>query len=460
MPEHFLTPAGHPAAAATKLRSVLLLCYHYPPSKEVGGKRVLALAKFLAARDIAVTIVTGSVGAIPPSEFDDRITVRQIADPKPLAIGLLVNGKRRMRSFLFFRKGIDRPEGTTGNTAHASSAPQESALGLKHWFFRFVHVVDDHKKWAWITARRTVEIGHERAVDLIWASGPPMSGLLAAANAAKRLNCPLIMDLRDPWLYPGNPPLLRMEARVARRLERFVVKQAAAIVSTSPGLTMALQARYPDKSDRIHTVMNGFDGQPAARSTDTQGRLRIVFAGALYYNRDPFPFFAALDELLGTPGVDASKVEVIFVGECDSYKGRDLKTALAGTRSGQVVQIRPPVAASEVARIYEQATVLLNFAQGQLIQVPAKTFEQLTAGRELLIICEAQSDTARIARQIPGVRVVVPGDQAGLRGALEDLYRRHVTEGTLTPPDLTGIAQFSRDSQNEKLLEIFRSPLK
>jgi hypothetical protein len=87
------------------------------------------------------------------------------------------------------------------------------------------------------------------------------------------------------------------------------------------------------------------------------------------------------------------------------------------------------------------------------MQIPAKTFELLIAGRELLFFCENDSDTARVAKQLHGIKVA-SGDPTELRDILSDLYDRHVRQGTSELPGQDKVANFSREIQNAAFLEV------
>jgi glycosyltransferase involved in cell wall biosynthesis len=247
----------------------------------------------------------------------------------------------------------------------------------------------------------------------------------------------------------------RLHAYFRRRLESWVLRHADAIVCTSPSLAAMLRKRFPTRAAAIHCIPNGFD-DPPVQPVATGQRLNIVFGGALYANRDPFPFLDALSLLLADPGVDASRVRVVLVGECDSYKGVDVRGWLTGKTAGKVTQIFPKVGAEELKSFYADATVLLNLAQGQPMQIPAKTFEQLASGRELLLLCESDSDTGRIVNGIPGVHRVDGNDVEAIRAVLRDLYERHVVHGSTLAPRPEQITQFSRLEQNRRLVELFR----
>jgi hypothetical protein len=237
-------------------------------------------------------------------------------------------------------------------------------------------------------------------------------------------------------------------------VERYILRRAAYVTTTSPSLSTRLQRSYPEIADRISCIYNGFDESPLPQRANTGSRLAIVYAGTLYLNRNPFPFLEAVGHLLTQPDVDASRVEVLFAGECEQYRGISLRSWLAERPWGGAVTIYPRLDAQELEQLYGRATLLLNFAEGQRLQVPAKTFELLALGRELLVLCEPDSDTAMLVRSIGGVSCVQSRDETALRGLLRDVYRRHVIEGTLRAPSPRDIEEYSRSAQNKLFLAV------
>jgi hypothetical protein len=236
-----------------------------------------------------------------------------------------------------------------------------------------------------------------------------------------------------------------------------MVAYASAVTTASPGIAAALRDAYPQHAAKMHVVLNGFDGEPLAPVLQTGHRLNILFAGILYTNRDPFPFLEALERLLARPGVDASRVTVRFVGNCESYRGQSLAEWLKNRRAARVVQLVSEVAPEELKPFINEATVLLNFAQGQRGLIPAKTFEHLASGRELLAVCEADSDTGRLLDSVRGSVRLNPGDQAALDAALVDLYQRHVVDGAPRVPSPEDVRRYSRSGQNQLFMRVVSS---
>jgi len=298
-----------------------------------------------------------------------------------------------------------------------------------------------------------VRAGREYSATVILASGPPHSGLLAGAWAARRLGVPYVADLRDPLsdILAVDHPDRRVELWLLRLLERWTMRSAAAVTSTSATVASLLAGRNMDISDKIHVIRNGYDGTVARPLTETGGRLSILFAGVLYVRRTPYPLLAALEELLSRPEVDAARVRLTFMGgKVGGFSDQALKSWIRGKRCAAVVRILPAQSPAAVADEVADATVLLNLAQQQHLHVPAKTYEHLAAGREVLLICEDDCETAQV---VAGIRGVIQADQSDpetLTRVLLDLYNRHVVTRTLRVPSEEDIRSFSRAQANER----------
>jgi glycosyltransferase involved in cell wall biosynthesis len=269
----------------------------------------------------------------------------------------------------------------------------------------------------------------------------------------------LIVDLRDPWAIGFAKAMMdrAFPLWVTRYFERRVLPHAAAITVTTDDLAQALVKAYPILQGKIHVVRNGYDGDPRPAMRATGHRLSILFAGELYVNRNPFEFLEAVERLLARTDADPSKVEVIFIGHCESFGDIRLRDWMSGKRCDAVTQVLPPVPASELLSYIERATLLINFAQGQPWAIPAKTYEHMASGHELLVLCESDSATGRLINGIAGVSVVDPRNAIQLDNTLNDLYRRHVVEGVPRAPSDEDAAPFSRKRQSELFVSLVES---
>ena len=436
----------------TPSSTVLIISFAFHPSNEIGARRTTALARYLADRGIRVLVVSafGYQPVAPGSEVFPGVISVPVGRPRRPWLDLLVRLKRWVSS----RREAEaaEPLAIAADGVEPDSARASLQARLRERYFRVIYFIDHFKKWSWYAARAAVRAGREHRAALILVSAPPHSTLLAAAWAARRLGIPFVADMRDPWsdVLAVMHPDRRVELGVLRALESRVMRRAAAVTSTSAAAAALLIDRDSTLAGRIHVIRNGYDGEIAPPLTRTGGRLSMLYAGVLYVRRTPYPLLAALERLLRRPDVEPGRVQLTFMGDkVGTFSDQALTRWLQGKRCAAVVRIVSQQSADAVAQEVAQATVLLNLAQQQGLHVPAKTFEQLASGREILLICEEDCETAHVAAGIRGVTRVDQSDPQVLDAVLLDLYRRHVIEGTACVPAAADVRQFARAPANE-----------
>jgi glycosyltransferase involved in cell wall biosynthesis len=264
------------------------------------------------------------------------------------------------------------------------------------------------------------------------------------------------MDLRDPWV--GNGFWTRefrsaLRDAIESRLERHCLRRADCVTVASPGIGNALRGRVPEAAGKLQLVLNGYDGALSPAPQPSR-RLRLLYAGSLYFNRDPFPLLEALHALVNTAGIARERVDFTLVGDCRRWNDQDLEAWVRAHGMEDCVHILPPVAPSRVGSLLANAEVLVNFAQGQPDQIPAKLYEYLASGREMLLLAEKHSDAARVTRDSGAGRIVEPQDREGLRTVLRELYTFYVERGLAYAPDGRVIGTYSRTHQNGRFMDL------
>ena len=440
---------------------IIVLAYHFSPSLEVGARRMSALAHHLRANGQLVTVVSAFERL--ESLAKDDMRAKELRDYELIRVPVHTGGALRflvrMRNLLR-RAGLPSPGSQSADPAasiRVETPGSGARASLRRLVLAIVHLLDDKKRWSLQAAMRLMRAPRAGRAAVMIVSSPPLSPLLAAIVAGRWLRVPVIVDLRDPIFLRTELGMAdnRFYSQWGRRaLERYVLRRAAHVTTTSPSLHRLLRTSYPEVADRISCIYNGFDEDPLPPRAATGNRLVILYAGALYLSRNPFPFLEAVGDLFTHPEIDARRVELHFAGECDEYCGVPLRGWLAGRPWSDVVTIHPRLESAELGKLYDRATLLLNFAEGQRMQVPAKTFELLARGRELLVLCEPEGDTASIVRGISGVSCAQSSDPIALRALLRDIYRRHVVDGTLRAPLAAEIARYCRSAQNERFVEL------
>ncbi len=432
----------------------LLLFMHFYPSSEVGARRMSAYARVVASAGLDVFVVSafGNASMSNNTQISPGVFAVPVLAPTSLLIGRLVRLKRWIRRFMRHSPSVDVPP----IARRPTFAPISLLSHMGRQLLSAVTVIDCNKKWAALAYRRALRLALQRKVKVVITSGPPYSGVLCAVALANRLNIPLIADFRDPMVSADSQakPTWNMHRWFRQLLEKRIVRRADIITCASPGIATHLAARYPMSEAKLKVVMNGYDGNISRRSVDTNHTLKFVFAGDLYINRDAVPFLEALEHLLKQKHVDPKRISVEFIGARESPLWLRLRQWLPKRRCEQVVSLIPELPEEQMRSYVDAATVLLNFAQWQPMQIPAKTFEHLASGREILAVSEAGSDTSNLLDRVPGVHRISPEDPEAMYRVLDDLYRRHVIQGRLRPLQDRYVTPYSREFQNRVLLEV------
>jgi hypothetical protein len=438
--------------------SILLVSYHFYPSNEIGARRPTAFARFLVDKGLRVAVVSafGGLDIQPGSQVLPGVVAVPVQRPARTFIDTVV----------FFKRKISRTRIVASFQGSATAAPSSADMPstgfwvrIRDLYFRMVYFIDEYKSWGRRAYNAAVREGEMHPPRLILSSSPPPTVLWVGALAARRLHVPHIVDLRDPWsdiiaeLYPTR----LIELALARKIEGWVMRSAAAITSTGTRVADLLIQRQPELAPKTSVVRNGYDGGVRHDSQDTGGRLAIFFAGELYLNRDPFPLLNAVERLVSRPDVDLSRVRVTFMGRKTEYAGKSFVGWLEGKSCAAVVKFVSSQPPEVVARTTLESTVLLNLAQHQPLSIPAKTFEHLASGRENLLLCEDDSECAQLVAKIPGVLHVDPRNEQALDRMLFDLYERHVIQGRLRAPLQQDVTAFSRDTANDIFWQIMKS---
>jgi hypothetical protein len=438
--------------------SILLVSYHFYPSNEIGARRPTALARFLVDKGLRVAVVSafGGQDIEPGSQVLPGVVAVPVRRPSRTFTNTVVFFKRK----IYRAKPVATVQGGENVMSSSVDAPSMNFWArIRYEYFRIVYFIDEYKSWGRRACRAAIREGKGHPPSLVLSSSPPPTALWVGMVAARRLRVPHIVDLRDPWtdtIATQHPPR-PIELALARKIEGWVMRSAAAITSTGTRVAGLLIQRQPELTPKTFVVRNGYDGAVRHAASDTGGRLAILFAGELYLNRDPFPLLHALERLLSRPDVDASRVRVTFMGRKTEYAGRSLVGWLDGKRCAAVVNFVPPQPPEVVAEKTLESTVVLNLAQHQPLSVPAKTFEHLASGRENLLLCEDDSESAHLVAKIPGVLQVDPRNVEALDRVLHDLYERHVIQGQLRAPTQQEVATFSRAAANDKFWQVMRS---
>ncbi|MBM9616714.1 glycosyltransferase [Desulfobulbus rhabdoformis] len=252
------------------MKTIALLTGSFPPVNIVGALRPFRLAKHLGRAGWRVLVMTHPP---KPEQSLDKELLNEL-DPSC--------------EILY----VTRPE----NVQRKSSQLKRRALGTTREYLQKIirPDLDVLHIPAFISAFRTAF--QQQAVDVLLTTSPTHSIHLAGLFIKKQFNLPWIVDFRDPWddyIITGSADIRHP---VERYLEKKVVRNASALISTTKTYSRILSNRHPDVDrDIFFTVTNSFCSEKIPQdSVKSKDKFIICYTGIFYPSKDPYEFFRAL----------------------------------------------------------------------------------------------------------------------------------------------------------------------
>ena len=227
--------------------------------------------------------------------------------------------------------------------------------------------------------------------DVLYAISTPLTTPMAAAAAARILDVPWVLEVRDLW--PDVPiqmgalpsPLLQ---RLLRWAERRLYHDAAHVITVSPDMTTHVESTGVP-SAQVTTLPQGTDcallDRPDASSpADLRAAHRlgsrpvVLYAGAFGRANDIPTLLAAADRLAGR-----SEALFVFIGH--GYHASDIESE---ARRLPNVRHIPPQPRHRMMPWFRLATVsLVSFIDRPVLgtNAPAKLFDSLAADTPVLV---------------------------------------------------------------------------
>ena len=439
---------------------VLFISFHFYPSNEIGAVRPTEIVKSLYG-DYDVDLISEKMDKKQEElkkNFHFVDILYSITDgPKIIDFIWMQIKKYRAR----YKK---KPSETNLNpnfgveevSTHAEKANFKACCRQR--FLSYLAFLDSLKIWTLQAVMRIFWLFLKgRRYDLIVSSGPPFAVNIVALLSSKLFRAPWVMDARDPIVMDSDAPpkgIALVGPMIEKYLENVYLHSALKIIVTAPSLKVALQSKYPQCANKISLVYNGFDKVVTDGSSDCPGVLKMIYGGALYLNRDPIPLFNAISDFLSVTEVDRQKISFDLYGKCEDWRGLDLKAWLRQHGLDDVIKIHGQVSPEKIQRLTKECNVIVNFSQGQSMQIPAKTFEHISMSREILLLSEHHSDAAQLVEKNGFGRVA---DTDEIPAVLADLYHFYVIDQNQFVSDTSRIMLYSRQNQNRRWLKVVKT---
>jgi len=321
--------------------------------------------------------------------------------------------------------------------------------------------------WKFAAIRAGMRMIDEFKPDVLWSTYPIATAHLIASRLHEKSGIPWIADFRDPMAHDGFPADPQVWQSF-KAIEEVAIANASYCVFAAPGAARLYKSRYPQASDKIKVVENGFDEESFAGlsvkqepESELQRKARpmvLLHSGIIYASeRDPTQLFQALGRAKATNVFSPADMRIRFRASVNDGLLRDLAESNGAL---DFIELCPGVPYREA--LEEMTTVdalLVMQASNCNDQIPAKIYEYLRAGKPILALTDPVGDTAGVLRNA-GLATISRLDSAEeILSALVALLREW-RSGCAQLPEVSAVTQLSRRARSQILVTILADAIK
>jgi len=433
-------------------KRILVISYHFFPDPAVGAKRPTELAKTLKQEGWEVDVFTKYIGSAAREKRKNDKSFGKIYSlyQHPGIINPIWMTLKRFR-------GTDKASGqmTEGGLSEPETRSAESLkFRLKRYIISAQSILDASKSWVWVSLLLLLYLKvKRRKYDAVLSSSPISSAHLIGLAAKTLFHARWIADIRDPiTMWSEVSPVCRsaFRFRIENYLEKKYYRAADLIVVTSPSLKSELCDSLDIDPTKVHLIYNGYDGKLKSQRSEWNDQIQMIYAGAIYLNRNPFPVFEAIKELIAEGTIRKESIILDLFGDCETWKGHDLVGWVRDNGLEDIICFHGNVSAEELDPHLHNADILLNLAQGQKKQIPAKTFEYLKFRAVQFLVAEPDSDISRFLSE-NDFGVVAGVTKAEIKQKLAaTISEIKSSDALIDLPKKDGKEEYSRENQNKK----------
>ena len=296
-------------------------------------------------------------------------------------------------ALMFWRKLLLRRGFTPGSSmteqlgAKMPQGQRRLAGKLVQWYQALLTYPDAESTWIQPAVSAALSAAQTVRFDAILSSAPYSSSHYAALCLKKQLNIPWVADLRDLWTQNHNYPFFAPRRRLDEFCERRLLRQADAVVTTSPDWA---RTEEDFLGLAVESITNGYE-PPRDEQPKPDEKFTLVYTGPVYEGKqDPEIIMLALKSLLDKQLLDPEQVRLEFLGQQREFLAALIKKH--GLESVVFQRGRVPHAESVAKQRRAQVLLFFQWEASRKGVYTTKLFEYLAARRPILATGDYSSD--------------------------------------------------------------------
>lgn len=363
------------------MKKVLIISYHFPPLNTMGAKRYGIMCKYMKLYGYEPMVLTTNVPQKLEAGFSNQADIKQYN----------LNNEMEIIRIGKFQKSIVKSAGIN----FFLSLLEERKLVLRSL---------DSNSYGWYEECRKAAILKDlRKIvkpDIILATFPDIGDVYVAKYLSELWSVPYVVDIRDLISeYAEVDQGYRKSFIIDNMIEKWLLKDAAALVAVTSGFKNILRHKYHKKTI---TIFNGWDDKIYDNMKNEEPTENYMYYAGRFYEHRISSFEILLDALQESSNKD---IKFIIRGTGSGELLRKLEKMVKSKKLQDRVYILPPVKEEIVKKEQEKARIHIVFSDTDdtkdylLSTIPGKLMELLAYSSPILAVAADKSEIAQVLRQ-------------------------------------------------------------
>jgi hypothetical protein len=374
------------------MKKVLLITYHWPPSGGVTVLRCLKIVKYLREFGWEPVVLTAKNASYP---FTDEGNFKDIPE------GIEIIKVPIWEPVGWFKKLSGRAKNEPIQNITSTASKDRSWIDeLSIWIRGNFFIPDARKFWIRPSVRYLTNYLKSNRIDAIFTDGPPHTNTVIGMRISRKTGIPWLADFQDPWTQVDYYKDFKISAwadKKHRKLEQEVFQTASKITIASDHWKTELESIGAKNVDVIYY---GYDEDDfMAFKEKPHDKLVFFHGGVLGRDRNPENLFKVIAELRASEKEKYDHIAIRLAGEVDI----EVKRSIKANGLTDITSYLGMLPRHEVYGEYANSDLLIlpvNKADNAKGRIPAKLFEYLRTGKQILAFGPEDGDVARIIKEM------------------------------------------------------------
>lgn len=320
-----------------------------------------------------------------------------------------------------------------GNTPFDKAAGRKAVGNIPDWLAAparfassFVYLPDNKKGWIRPAVDKAVELHELFQFNAVFATAPPYSNLMIAAELKTRLKLPVLMDFRDDWFgshlisYPTPFHKAKM-----KKMEQQCLLHADVVTAINGFMLESLRSRNERKGLRFEVLEQGFDPEDISVSDSKKHEIkddiiRVLYNGLFYGENQPDTFLKGVRLLLDEQPDLENRVKLVFQGGLQA----DHLALIKKLGLEELIENRGYITHKEALRGLASADLVwfvVGHKKNAAQVTTGKLFEYIGSRKIILGLVPGNGEAARLLKTLKAGFIADPQDSLSVKKVLSQI---------------------------------------